>query len=71
MQKLEQRGTILLYSILLVNFLVILGYIVFLKSETLLENTRYSEISSKLSKNIEERGIASIEYGISLNQNGG
>jgi hypothetical protein len=60
-----------MYAILLVNFAVILGYIVFLKSQTLLENTRYSEMNGKLSKNIEERGSASMDYGLSLNRNGG
>lgn len=70
MRKLDRRGTILMYAILLVNFAVLLGYIVFIKSQTLLENTRYSEMSAKLSKNIEERGVASMEYGLSLNRNG-
>lgn len=64
------RGTILVYAILLVNFAVILGYILFLKSQTLLENTRYSQMSTKLSKNIEERADSCMDYHISLNQNG-
>lgn len=64
------RGTILVYAILLVNFAVILGYILFLKSQTLLENTRYSQMSAKLSKNIEERADSCMDYHVSLNQNG-
>lgn len=70
MRVREQRGTILIYAILLVNFAVILGYIIFLKSQTLLENTRYAEMSSKLSKNIEERANACMDYDLAMNRNG-
>lgn len=66
----EQRGTILVYAILLVNFAVILGYIIFLKSETLLENTRYAQMNSKLTKNIEERANASMDYNLAMNRSG-
>ncbi len=70
MQDSKHKGTVLIYAIILVNFAVILGYMIFSRSQILYENSRFSQMNTKLSKNIEERGSASIEYDIALNQTG-
>ena len=66
----NSTGSILVYALILVNFAVVLAYIIFLKSSTLMENARYSEIDMKQTKNIAERANFAFAYEKNFNGNG-
>ena len=70
MRIINTRGSILLYAILLANFAVILAYVIFINSQELVENSRYSEVSGKMAKNIEEKAVSAFDYDLLLNGDG-
>ena len=59
-----------MYAIMLSFFAVIIGYIIVLKIDTLVENLDIQNYDLKLHSNLTEKADLAIEYDISLNTDG-
>lgn len=68
---LNKNGSVFLYAIMLSFFAVIIGYIIVLKMDTLIENLDIQNYDTKLHSNLTEKADLAIGYDNILNTDGG
>lgn len=68
---ITRRWSVFLYAMMISFFAVIIGYIISIKMDTLIENLDIQNYDSKLHSNLTEKADFSIEYDLLLNSNSG
>ncbi|MDD5377212.1 MAG: hypothetical protein PHH16_03780 [Candidatus Gracilibacteria bacterium] len=67
---INSRGNVFLYAMMLSFFAVIIGYIIVVKMDTLMENLDIQNYDTKLHSNLTEKADLAIGYDLSLNTDG-